>query len=89
RFGSVAGLILSKAKEDPAFNQEMMRAVENVIRYKIKAGILELKEITPKSSSSEKESEIPSFKVGLNENQKDFDLYRFNEDYKAGMDIYN
>lgn len=97
RFGSVAGILLSKAKEDPDFAKEINRAAENVIRYKIKAGILELIEMDDgagekselKDSPFQKNDEkIPSFSVEVKHDYADFDLYRFNEDYKAGMKAF-
>ena len=50
---------------------------------KIKAGILNLIE-----TSQDSETELPQFKVEINKNYADFDLYRFNEDYKAGMNAF-
>lgn len=97
RFGSVAGILLSKAKEDPEFAKEINRAAENVIRYKIKAGILEMIEMDDgagenselKDSPFQKNDEkIPSFSVEVKHEYADFDLYRFNEDYKAGMKAF-
>ena len=97
RFGGVAGILLSKAKEDPDFAKEINRAAENVIRYKIKAGILEMIEMDDgageyselKDSPFQKNDEkIPSFSVGVKHDYADFDLYRFNEDYKAGMKAF-
>lgn len=97
RFGSVAGILLSKAKEDPDFAKEINRASENVIRYKIKAGILELIEMDDgageyselKDSPFQKNDEkIPSFSVEVKHDYADFDLYHFNEDYKAGMKAF-
>ena len=97
RFGGVAGILLSKAKEDPEFAKEINRAVENVIRYKIKAGILEMIEMDDgageyselKDSPFQKNDEkIPSFSVEVKHDYADFDLYRFNEDYKAGMKAF-
>ena len=97
RFGNVAGIILKKAQEDENFAKEVNRAAENVIRFKIKAGILELKETNggegelsePNSLPLSKPSEkIPHFAVEVKGDYADFDLYRFNEDYKAGMHAY-
>ena len=97
RFGGVAGILLSKAKEDQDFAKEINRAAENVIRYKIKAGILELIEMDDgageyselKDSPFQKNDEkIPSFSVKVKHDYADFDLYRFNEDYKAGMKAF-
>ena len=83
RFGRVAGIILSKAKEDAGFASEVNRAVENVIRFKISAGILTLKEM-----SDGGDGEIPRFAVEVTDTYEDFDLHKFNEDYKAGMNAY-
>ncbi|WP_407429149.1 glycoside hydrolase family 3 N-terminal domain-containing protein [Treponema sp.] len=83
RFGKVAGIILKKACEDENFSKEINRAAENVIRFKIKAGILNLIK-----TSQDSETELPQFKVEINKNYADFDLYRFNEDYKAGMNAF-
>ena len=83
RFGQVAGLLLARAKEDSEFAKEINRAVENVIRYKIKAGILDLKENEVTESS-----EIPSFTLGLKTDYAEFDLKKFDEDYKDGMKAF-
>lgn len=99
RFGYVAGILLSKAKEDENFAKEIDRAVKNVIRYKIKAGILLLKEkdVSAEENSESKDSgrkksasknHIPSFAVELNSDYQEFDLKKFDEDYKLGMDAY-
>lgn len=97
RFGGVAGILLSKAKEDPDFAKEINRAVENVIRYKIKAGILELIEMDDgaEEKSQMKNSllptsneKIPAFTLRVNPNYKEFDLKKFDDDYKAGMKAF-
>ena len=88
RFGGVAGIILKKAQEDENFAKEVNRAAENVIRFKIKAGILELKEMDGGEEHSESNEKILQFAVEVKNDYADFDLYRFNEDYKAGMHAY-
>ena len=97
RFGGVAGILLSKAKEDPDFAKEINRAAENVIRYKIKAGILEMIEMDDgageyselKDSPFQKNDEkIPAFTLRVNPNYKEFDLKKFDDDYHAGMKAF-
>ena len=93
RFGGVAGILLSKAKEDPDFAKEINRAAENVIRYKIKAGILEMIEmeesVNGEENSAEKVSEmLPLFSVRINPDYDEFDLKKFDDDYKAGMKAF-
>ncbi len=83
RFGHVAGILLSKSKEDESLAGEIDRAVKNVIRYKIRAGILEFKENPPDENGK------ISFSVCLKENYPAFDEKRFNEDLKDGMEVYN
>ena len=95
KFGRVAGILLSKASEDADFAKEITRAATNVIRYKLKAGILELIEKTEmagtaETANAEKEnSEIPVFEVRVKGEYAEFDLKKFDEDYKAGMNAYN
>ena len=93
RFGHVAEILQKKAKEDDSFAKELDRAVKNVIRYKIKAGILliEENEQIPAENSNvlENEMTIPSFSVKINPKYEEFDLKKFDEDYKQGMKAYN
>lgn len=108
RFGHVAKILLEKAETDENFAKEIDRAVKNVIRYKIKAGILLMEEVEEipkeisesteenknnkrKSAGSVKEAEmtVPAFSVRINPNYEDFDLKKFDEDYKSGMAAYN
>ena len=93
RFGHVAEILQKKAKEDDSFAKELDRAVKNVIRYKIKAGILliEENEQIPAENSNvlENEMTIPSFSVKINPKYEEFDLKKFDEDYKQGMEAYN
>ena len=94
RFGNVAGILLEKARENPELAEKIQRAVENVVRYKIKAGILEILENAPEESDDGKtgaknaDDGIPGFTVRINPNYADFDLHAFDEDYKAGMNSY-
>ena len=87
RFGHVAKNLLSKAVEDKKFSEELNRAIKNVIKFKIKAGILELLEKS--DSESAEKNQVPIFFVRVNPNYADFNLYQFNEDYKSGMDAFN
>ena len=87
RFGEVAGSLLAKTKEDPDFASEVKRAVTNILRYKIKAGILILEE-TKAEGQSEKESS-PSFTIKVNDSYPDFDLKAFNDAYNDGMKAFD
>lgn len=87
RFGHVAEILLEKSKEDENFARELDRAVKNVIRYKIKAGILVMEENDGAVEADQ--MTVPSFSVKINPDYKEFDLKKFDEDYKAGMDAYN
>lgn len=94
RFGSVAGIILKKAKEDAVFAKEVNRAAENVIRFKIKAGILELKETSGgegelsenKKSASESEPALASQNQSLGATVPTF-FVRINPNY-ADFDLH-
>lgn len=86
RFGNVAKILLEKSKEDQALSDRITNAAQNVTRYKIRAGILELIENPPEVS--EGEDAIPSFTVRVKQDYPEFDLNRFNEDYKDGMKAY-
>lgn len=83
KFGSVAKILLETATEKPEFAKKIDAAVEQVIRYKIKAGILDIKE-----AESAENDEIPQFTVEIHTDYPDFDLYTFHQDYKAGTDIF-
>lgn len=90
KFWNVAQNLLKKASEDSAFSEELDRAVKNVIRYKIKAGILEMMEKEAVQNPDEKEkkageNDIPEFTVRVNQNYAEFDLQQFDEDYRVGM----
>lgn len=63
RFGATARILLNEALSSPEFAEKMEESVRRVIKYKIKCGILELKQID--STPEGKKSEIPSFKVEL------------------------
>ena len=99
RFGSVAEILLKKAAESPEFREELNRAVKNVLKYKIKAGILVIEENavggqTGQPSENEKnmaeaELPVPAFTVRINPNYAEFDIKKFDEDYRLGMDAYN
>ncbi len=99
RFGSVAEILLKKAAESPEFREELNRAVKNVLKYKIKAGILVIEENavggqTGQPSENEKnlaeaELPVPTFTVRINPDYAEFDIKKFDEDYRLGMDAYN
>lgn len=91
RFGHVAGILLEKAKEDETFAKELNRSIKNVIKYKIKAGILLMKENEQISENPDSENKmtIPAFSIKINPDYKEFDLKKFDEDYKLGMEAYN
>ena len=63
RFGSTAQILLNKAHSSPEFAEIIEESVRRVIKYKIKCGILELKQID--FDQKGKKLEIPSFKVEL------------------------
>lgn len=74
RFGSSACLLYSKSREDESFAKKIDKAVENVIKFKIKCGILLLEKTND-------ENEIPSFKVSVNQNYPEFDLEDFDAQF--------
>ena len=61
RFGSVAKILLKKASESQEFNQKIQKSVQKIIEYKIKGGLLELRQFD--FDSDGKKLEIPAFKV--------------------------
>lgn len=63
RFGSTAQILLNEAHSSPEFEEKIEESVCRVIKYKIKCGILELKQID--FDAEGKKLEIPSFKVEL------------------------
>ncbi|MBQ0050679.1 MAG: glycoside hydrolase family 3 protein [Treponema sp.] len=54
RFSSVAKIFLKKMKQDESFANKINQAVKRVIQYKIKANILNLKELPPESTTDTK-----------------------------------
>ena len=64
RFGTTAKILLDKAHSSPEFAEKIEESVRRVIKYKIRCGILELKQID--FDQEGKKLEIPSFKVELN-----------------------
>ena len=92
RFGHVAKILLEKAEKDENLAKDIERAVKNVIRYKIKAGILLMEENSAMEANAEfagGEMTIPAFSVKINPDYSEFDLKKFDEDYKLGMEAYN
>jgi beta-glucosidase-like glycosyl hydrolase len=99
KFWNVAELLLKKAAQDKNFEAELMRAVKNVLRFKIKSGILQLTEIervsetdatSEKIKDSEKNSDYtPLFSLQISQAYPEFDLKKFDEDFKSGMAAYN
>ena len=61
RFGSVAKILLKKASESQEFNQKIQKSVQKIIEYKIKGGLLELRQID--FDSDGKKLKVPAFKV--------------------------
>lgn len=91
RFADVAGIILRKAAEDGAFAREVRRAAANVIRLKIKSGIMAFKESGADGAGQDggrlfdgAEMTVPEFTVVVSDSYEDFDPLRFGQDYKAG-----
>lgn len=76
RFGSSASLLYKKSLEDESFAEKIDAAAEDVVRFKIKCGILLLEEI-----KGENQDEIPSFKVSVNQNYPEFDLEDFDTQF--------
>lgn len=74
RFGSSAFLLYNKSRQDETFAKKIDKAVENVIKFKIKCGILLLEETNDGN-------EIPSFKVSVNQNYPEFDLEDFDRQF--------
>ncbi|WP_149553775.1 glycoside hydrolase family 3 N-terminal domain-containing protein [Treponema pectinovorum] len=63
RYGEVAKLLLQKAASSSDFALKIDRAVERVIEYKIKAGLLEFEEV--EDSLKQKQKSNPIFKVKI------------------------
>lgn len=76
RFGSVANVLLQKMKEDELLNKCIFESIKYIIQYKIKAGILELKQ-----------TESGDFEVKVIQ-KGDFDSDLFSSAKKAGMKLY-
>ncbi|WP_294427673.1 glycoside hydrolase family 3 N-terminal domain-containing protein [uncultured Treponema sp.] len=89
RFGSVAKILIENSEKNPALKEKISQAVENVIRYKIEAGILEMSEVADSAENlSSAELESPVFSVRVNPDYAEFDLKKFDSDYNAGMKAY-
>lgn len=61
RFGYVAKILLKKASESQEFNQKIQKSVQKIIEYKIKGGLLELRQVD--FDSDGKKLKVPAFKV--------------------------
>ena len=85
KFGLVLKILILKAEEDENFAKELNRAIKNVIKSKIKLGILEMIEIPDEND----ENFAPKFFVRTNPNTSDFDLYKFDTDYNEGMKSFD
>lgn len=80
RFAEVGGILLKKAAEDSVFSNKIDSAVFNIIKYKIKAGLLMLVPIS--------ENKRPSFKVKVSDFLMDFDSGHFNNSFKKGTEVF-
>ncbi len=65
KFGDVAKIIFEKSKQSPDFNQKIHESLRRVIEFKIKAGLLDLIEIT--SDMSGKKLKEPYYFVTVSE----------------------
>lgn len=95
RFGSAASVLYKKSLEDSGFAKKIDDAVCEVVKFKIKCGILSLEETKnaeknpddeKKSKKSEPENdENFSFKVSVNKNYPEFDLALFDKFFVEGQ----
>lgn len=79
RFGGAASLLYKKSLEDENFARKIDSAVKNVIRFKIKCGILLLEEIPPENQDDS--NSVPSYKVQINQNYPEFNLDDFDKEF--------
>ncbi len=79
RFGGAASLLYKKSLEDENFARKIDSAVKNVIRFKIKCGILLLEEIP--SENQDDSNSVPSYKVQINQNYPEFNLDDFDKEF--------
>lgn len=82
RFASTARILLEKAAHDPLFQKKVQEAEKQVIRYKIKCGILCLKRNSDGLYEVAGQSTATQF--GTNEQR----VALFQEQYKKGTDLY-
>ena len=92
RFGSAAAVLLKKSLEDSEFRKKIDEAVCDVVRFKIKCGILLLEENDKKENFGDKKAfskseaeENFSFKVSVNRNYPEFDLASFDKFFVEGQ----
>lgn len=101
RFGNAASVLYKKSLEDSGFAEKIDDAVYDVVKFKIKCGILSLEEINEtkeikensdnEKSSRKSESENQenfSFKVSVNKNYPEFDLSLFDKFYNEGQNSF-
>lgn len=79
RFGGAASLLYNKSLEDEEFAQKIDSAVKNVLKFKIKCGILVLEEIPPENQDDS--NSVPSYKVQINKNYPEFNLDSFDKEF--------
>lgn len=83
RFAPVARIFLEKIKNDAEFAKKIDCAVKDVVKYKIKAGILLLEENVVEDGSEE-----VGFRVSVNHDHEFISLDEYDACYRGGMDLY-
>ena len=79
RFGVDASLLYKRSLEDENFARKIDSAVKNVIKFKIKCGILILKEIPPENQNDA--NSVPAYEVQINQNYPEFSLDDFDKEF--------
>ena len=89
-FGSVAGVLLSKAQEDEAFAQKIEASVTRVIAYKIQAGLLAFESVEPVAEARVQAEAAPQYVVKAVAacDGSGFDSAAFEKAYSDGMEFY-
>lgn len=94
-FGTIAAALMEKAAADANFEAALNRSVCNVIKYKIKAGILLMEDVSAagtnsieKNAENGTESAEYDFSVVVNTEYHEFNLHEFDALYRKGMSLY-
>lgn len=80
RFGKVLELLIQKAQEDDVFNEKINAAVERVLKYKVKCGLLQFVPVESKDKTLK-------YKVETAQRNRNFDQIHFDSLKERGQNL--